>query len=283
MSKSRTLHALIRGAYSRLSEADRRVADLILNFPGGLPGYSGSDLARMASTSNATVSRFVRKLGFADFEEMRRRARAEMESGTPVYLIGRSTIEGEGDLLDRHAETAIDNIRRSAASIDREDFGAMIEAVASARRVWIAGFRHGYAIANYLRWSLAHARSEVHLLPASGDTLGEHLVDMSSDDVLIVLAFRRRVPAIAALCQFAADTKVAVAILTDPGLVEDHSATWLFPIFCQTRGPIDDHAAALVMAHAITESVIAKLGSAARDRFANIDSVHDALDELKPR
>ena len=109
MSKSRTLHALIRGAYSRLSEADRRVADLILNFPGGLPGYSGSDLARMASTSNATVSRFVRKLGFADFEEMRRRARAEMESGTPVYLIGRSTIEGEGDLPgstcgDRHRQ-----------------------------------------------------------------------------------------------------------------------------------------------------------------------------------
>jgi DNA-binding MurR/RpiR family transcriptional regulator len=90
MSNSRTVHGLIRGAYHRLSEANWRLADLILNFPAGLLGYSRTELACMASTSNATVSRFVRKLGFADFEEMRRRAREVLESGTPVYLLDRS-------------------------------------------------------------------------------------------------------------------------------------------------------------------------------------------------
>jgi len=276
----RALHGLIREAYETLSPADCRLADLILNFPGELPSYSASELARMALTSKAAVSRFVRRLGFANYEEMRRRAREELESGTPVYLIGQGPPGNAVDLLDRHAKAAAENIKQTAAAVDRVDFAALIDRIATARQVWIAGFRHGFAIANYLRWSLAHTRSDVRLLPAAGDTFGEHLVDLGPDDVLVVVALRRRVPAIAALTKLAAQAGAPVAVITDPGMIDTQHITWTLRIFSQTRGPVDDHASVLMIAHAITEHVIARLGPLARDRFARIDGIHEALEEL---
>jgi DNA-binding MurR/RpiR family transcriptional regulator len=279
-TETRSLHGLIGASYDALSPVDRRLADLILNFPAGLVGYSASELARMASTSNAAVSRFVRRLGFANFDEMRRKAREEAESGTPVYLLGRSDIDADGDVLDRHATTAMENIRQTAAGIERKQFREFTDRVRTARRVWIVGFRHGFAIATYLRWSLLHARDDVRLVTFAGDTFGEHLVDLNAEDILIVMAMRRRVPAIFKLTRLARDKGAQIALILDPGAVDGQIATWVFRIASHAQGPIDDHAAALMFAHAITEQVIAAVGPSARDRFAQIDAIHENLGEL---
>src|SRR5512137_1810400 len=97
-----TLQALVRDAYAACSPVERRLADLILNFPGELPGYSASELAAMAETSNAAVSRFVKRLGFQSYEDMRRRAREERESGAPLYLFGRGRANSVSQGLERH-------------------------------------------------------------------------------------------------------------------------------------------------------------------------------------
>src|SRR5688500_1941887 len=82
--------ALLRSKYAALSPSERRLADLILNFPGELAGYSASELARMAKTSNSSVTRLVRRLGLQNYEDLRRRARAERDAGAPLYLIDHS-------------------------------------------------------------------------------------------------------------------------------------------------------------------------------------------------
>jgi DNA-binding MurR/RpiR family transcriptional regulator len=280
LSERRSLHGLISETYEELSPADRKLADLILNFPAGLPGYTASELAQMASTSNAAVSRFVRRLGFSNFEEMRLRAREEAESGTPVYLLGRAEDAGGADLLERHAATATDNMIRTAAAIDKSAFAAAAERVATARKVWIVGFRHGHPIAAYLRWSLSHARRDVHSLPLAGETFGEHLIDLEPSDVVIVFAIRRRVPAVSHLLRYVAKRGASTIIVADPGMLDVANAAWVLRVYTQTSGPIDDHASALMLAHALTEQVIALLGGEAKSRFAAIDSIHEFLGEL---
>src|ERR1700738_5273100 len=117
--RSVSIHALVRAGYALLAPTERRVADLILNFPGELSGYSASELARMAKISNATVTRFVRRLGFQNYEEMRHHARAEREAGAPLYLLdgafadpangfvggGPRRVKALARLIDRHADT----------------------------------------------------------------------------------------------------------------------------------------------------------------------------------
>ena len=64
----------VQGAYPELSGRERRVAELVLESPGDICMYPASELARLAGVSNSTVTRFVRRVGFDSYEEMRRSA-----------------------------------------------------------------------------------------------------------------------------------------------------------------------------------------------------------------
>jgi DNA-binding MurR/RpiR family transcriptional regulator len=279
-----SLHARVRLAYGQMPPAERRLGDLILNFPGELAGYSGSELAKMAETSSAAVSRFVRRLGFSSYEEMRRQAREEKGAGSPLYLIdhnfGASRDASPAESIDRYVGRFIDNLRSTFSALDHEALNHLADSVAKARRVFVVGFRHSFYLAGHLCWSLAHARADVHLLPRGGETLGESLVDVGPGDVMLLIALRRRVAAIQKIIAAVRANETKVAIVCDPGMVDTAGAEWVIRCQSSSRGVIDDHCSALAISHALTELVLARDPARTRERLAEIDEIHKEFEEL---
>ena len=68
----------------------------------------------------------------------------------------------------------------------------MVDAIAQARRVAIIGYRHSHTVATMIRRELIQVRSDVMLLPAPGDTIGEYLADLNAKDLAIVIGLLRR-------------------------------------------------------------------------------------------
>ena len=61
----RSFLSRVRHILPDLSPAERKLGELVRDFPGELASFSASELADLAAVSNATVSRFVRRLGYA--------------------------------------------------------------------------------------------------------------------------------------------------------------------------------------------------------------------------
>lgn len=57
--------------YGSLSDAERRIADFILQGGGTISSLTAGEIARGSNTSNTTVSRFVRALGYDSFAQLR--------------------------------------------------------------------------------------------------------------------------------------------------------------------------------------------------------------------
>ena len=150
--------------------AERVLADTLLNFPGELASYSATELASISNVSNSAVSRFVRRLGFSGYDEMRRRARHELENGAPLYLLGQAASDAPEGLVERHVDTVVSNLRATFTLDTKNLVDTLAAAVAVAPQIWITGFRHGRPLAEYLRWSLLHARGRVHVFPSGGET-----------------------------------------------------------------------------------------------------------------
>ncbi|XOT94799.1 MurR/RpiR family transcriptional regulator, partial [Alcaligenes pakistanensis] len=74
-----------------LSPSERRLAEFALDFPGDLAGYSASELASLAHVSNATVTRFIRRLGYSNYEAARKQVRSEKKAGSPLLLAATET------------------------------------------------------------------------------------------------------------------------------------------------------------------------------------------------
>jgi len=103
--------------YPGLGPQEQLAADTILNHLGDLAVYNAAELARLSGVSKATVSRLFRRLGFADFNEVKEHTRALRSSGVPL-----ATRESDGG-LPTHAALEQRNLQRLFESIDETRLG----------------------------------------------------------------------------------------------------------------------------------------------------------------
>jgi DNA-binding MurR/RpiR family transcriptional regulator len=133
----------IRALLPSLAPAERRVAERVLADPTAVAASTISALARAGATSETTVLRFCRAVGFAGFPALRlalatERGRSEADNGRELG----GDIVADDDLDDVVAKIAFADARaveETAEQLDLDALHAVIEAIVAARRVDIYG------------------------------------------------------------------------------------------------------------------------------------------------
>ena len=282
-SDMHAFEALIRDNYAQLPSSERRIADLILEFPGDVGAYSATELAGLAKSSKAAVTRLTRRLGFSSYEEARRSARNVREWGSPLYMLSQQTeavVPTDSKLKD-HLESDFKNMARTFDSLDSTEIDEVVEAIVKARRVWLIGYRNSHFLASYARWQFIQVRDHVTVLPSGGETLAEHIASMSQDDVVIIIGFRRRVPAMRRFMETVAARGVPMAYLTDPTVRETASlARWTLIAHVAGIDVFDSYSAALSLIHYMSTAVVTRTGAKGRKRLQNIEALHDQVKDF---
>jgi DNA-binding MurR/RpiR family transcriptional regulator len=243
-----------------------------------LASYSASELAALANVSNATVSRFIRRLGYENYDEARRHAREEKGSGSPLFLAALKP--SESGLVAAHEQLSHANLAATFNRISDPMVTEIAEAILAARKVRLVGYRNSYFLASYLRWQLIQVREYTSVIPGAGETVGEYLAGISDLDCLLVFALRRRVPQIARIVEHAAKVGAKTLYITDQALVDPIRVSWLIRCETQAPGPLDNHVAVLGFCHLLAARVLELAGPAGRRRLAAIEAAHSALEEL---
>jgi DNA-binding MurR/RpiR family transcriptional regulator len=271
--------ARIRDATPNMHRSELRLAEAILHFPGQIASYTATELAQMAGVSNATVTRFVRKIGYASLVEARQAVRAEQAAGTALLRVDREGAPSDGQIA-RHLDQSHGNLEHSLARLDEAEVGALVSAMIDADRLWLVGFRAGQAFARYLAWQVMQVRSNVFTLPRDGETLSESLAGIGKGDCVIVFALRRPPKQVDALLAVLGDTGAETALIGDlPGL-EGMPARWRLPCSTAGAGPLFDHVGVMALCGLLASSAIERAGAAGRERLRVIENIHDSLDEL---
>ncbi|SFH93075.1 transcriptional regulator, RpiR family [Collimonas sp. OK307] len=282
-SSAAALSTRIQQHLSQLPQAEKRLADMILESPGHMASYSASEISKMAGVSNATMTRLVQRLGYQNYDQMRRLARQGQDWGSPLYLLDRpeqNTAEDGADLYEQHIASSTQNIRGTFAGISPTLINEIGKKIATARQVRIFGQRNNYFFASYLRWQFIQFRSNVYVLPVSGETIAEYLVGLEPEDLFIVFGLRRRNPLLADLIAAVSSFGVKTLLITDSSNRGDLGADWVLK--CDTKSPIplDNHTAVMALCHVLSAQVIEKVGNAGRQRLVKIEELHAALREL---
>ena len=139
----------IRETYEALPHGERKLAELILEMRGDLAAYSATELAARSGVSKATAARLVRRLGYADFHEMRQQARNHYHNGSPLAEL--SNTLGLEATLAQHLAHDVAGLTRTIETIPAGDVQAAVDILAGAQRVIVVGFRNSYAPAFYAR------------------------------------------------------------------------------------------------------------------------------------
>ena len=278
-----SLQGRIHATYGQMPAAERKMADLILDFPGDVAAYSATELSTLAGVSKAAATRFFQRLGFASFEEARRQARDAKQWGSPLYL--HSKDDGPSDLsadLGRYLDEEVAALRSTFEGLDSRMLEQITGRILSARRLWLLGFRNSHYVAAYARWQFIQFRRDVFLLPSTGETLGEYLADMDGEDLVIAVGVRRRVRGLRKVMELAAGRGAQILYITDPTARRSaEPATWT--ITCQVAGSFlfDSYAAPFSILRFLAIEAFGRAGKAGREHLEAIERHHEDLKEFE--
>lgn len=289
-SISQSFLGRVRDALADLHPTERRLAEFVLDFPGEIAAYSATELAKLANVSNATVSRFIRRLGYRSYDDARRSVRMERRTGSPLFLAAGPNVGGQPP--NAHIEQAQENLRRTFARVSDAEIERIAKAMLKARKVWIIGFRTSRSFATYLRWQTIQVIENVLVVPSAGETLGEHLASMTANDLAIVFGLRRRPAHMELLLGRMIEAGVKLLYVTDAHAAPQPKTavgsekglkpklTWHIRCESVAPGPLDNHVAVMALCHLISNKVIELSGAAGRRRLTAIEAGHEALHEL---
>ncbi|MFE3838191.1 MurR/RpiR family transcriptional regulator [Pseudogemmobacter sonorensis] len=269
---------LVRAALPDLHPAERRLGQFLFDFPGEISSYDAQELARLAGVSKATVSRFVRRLGFPSYEEARRAAREEGRTGSRLYL-GHAADGGGLDMTTQIEEERA-NLEWTFRRISPESLDRLAGAILSARRVWVIGHRISASFASYLSWQLVKLVDDIVTVPQAGESMGEHIARIRPDDLVLHFALRRRAAGTDRIIEEIARTGAAIALITDEGVVPRDDLGWHFLCQTGTRSAQFNHGAVLALCHQIMIRTSAAAGAQARMRLRRIEALNEALGDL---
>ncbi|APX91997.1 DNA-binding protein [Halomonas sp. 1513] len=280
-AKKPSFVSLVKTALPSLHPSERRLAEFILTFPGELASYTATELAGLAGVSNATVTRFIKKLGYRSFEEARQHVRDNREEGAALLRVaGRKQAAGD-DLLHRHIHQAVKNLDHASQHLSQAMLDEVASAMLAARRVWVMGFRSSHAFAEYLNWQILQVMEHTALLPRAGETLAESLVSITPDDCVILFGLKRRTSDLDAVLAQLERGAAKVLYITDESAPSNERVRWHAVCRTAAPGPLFNHVAVLSLCHFLATRVIELSGAEGRRRLTGIEAIHEALDELQ--
>lgn len=156
----------------------------------------------------------------------------------------------------------------------------LAEALIAAPRVWFIGFRAGQPFAQYLGWQTLQVLGNVSVLPRAGETLAESLASLSSKDVVVLVALRRRPQILTAVVEAADHVGAALAVIEDRPTAETADARWQLTCVTSANGPLMNHVGTMAICNLVAARTIALSGASGRSRMAAIEDGHRRFDEL---
>ena len=276
-----SLQARIQQHYDDLPNSERKLADLILDFPGEVAAYSATELAELAGASKAAVTRLTRRLGYDSFEEARIAARAAQTWGSPVYLLNKNR-HGEAffERLQGRLDQDMGNLKRTFEGLDEKAIADVVNGLAAARRIWCLGYRNSHFLAGYARWQFIQVRGDVHLLPAAGETMAEYMAELQPDDILFIVGFRRRVPELSRAMTIAAGIGARVVFVTDPTAGHEAQATWTLRCEVRCNELFDSYVSAISLLHFLSVALVERTDHAGREYLTRIEALHEELHDF---
>lgn len=215
---NRDILAVIQENIHTFSKGQKKIANFILESYDKAAFMTASRLGKKVGVSESTVVRFAAELGYDGYPDMQKSLQKMIRNRlTSVQRIEVTNDRlGDQDLLSMVLQSDIEKIRVTLEELDRENFEKAVDAIVSARKIYIIGVRSSAAIASFLHFYFNLIFENVYLVSANTSSeVFESLLRVGEGDVVIGVSFPRYSSRTVQAMSFARDRKATTVAITD--------------------------------------------------------------------
>lgn len=274
----------VRARINTLPPTMRRVARFMEQNRVEVVGRSAAELAAALQTSDATVVRTARALGYARLAELKRSLTKELSNGTPVKNFQR-TVQSAGADTRRATLRSIEAAQSAAVSLSEPEMldriQRMIEMLAQSDRIVLFGIGPTAHLVGYAALQLRRLGRAVLVLDVTGRALADAMLELRPGDALLLMSYGRPYAEVLAVVEDALMQGLPIALITNTS--DSPLAGKAHEVIALPRGGA--HGMALgapsfICVEAITVGLSLRAPEEADKRLRRLEQLRSSIDRL---
>ncbi|WP_033154164.1 MurR/RpiR family transcriptional regulator [Pseudobutyrivibrio ruminis] len=218
MATTTDLISKINENYGRMSKGQKLLANYIIDNFDKAVFLTAAKLGDIIGVSESTVVRFASFIGYKGYPEFQQAleemVRTKLNTTDRIELTN-GGIEQNGVLRSVLSADAL-KVKNTMESIDEAAFENAVEAINSARRIYIVGLRTCAPLASFLAFYLNMIFDNViNLQTSSTSELFEQMIHIGEEDCIIGISFPRYSMRTLKALEFANNRRANVVTITD--------------------------------------------------------------------
>ena len=139
----------VQKRYQFLTDNQKKVAEWFLAKGHEAAFLTTAQLARQAKTSEATIVRFARALGFQGYPDLQKELQRDIKNElSPPKALRDSILKEHGqDIYSKVFEIEYQNLKRTRESNSNKIIDQAVKEIIKAKRVGVTGFRSSHSVA----------------------------------------------------------------------------------------------------------------------------------------
>ena len=269
----------IRNLYSTFSKGQKKIANAILHDYDKAAYMTAAKLGAFVGVSESTVVRFANELGFEGYSEFQRAVQELVRTRlTPNQRIEITKKRmGSGDILENVMEADINKIRYTMETLDRDAFYNSVNAILSAKNIYVMGARSTEPLAKVLQYNLSLILDNVKFItPTSIAEVFEQMISISEEDLLIAFSFPRYSSKMVSAVKYAKQNNANVVVFTDsPASPLAEYADCLLTAQSDMASFMDSLVAPITIINAIIVEITNRREKEITERFDRLEKLWD--------
>ena len=276
--------ARVEGVLRDLAPAEQRMARFFIEEKQAVLLKSAAEIAQSAGTSDATVVRTARSLGFDGLSALRQALLSDL-TGTPspARRLAR-TLDETGDDAEAALRHVVDIHENALAALRRPEvaagFSRSVDILAAAPRRHVFGVGPSGALAEYAALQFNRIGLPTAALSASGVGLADRLLWIGAGDAVLMMAYAPLYREVEVVLDHAMQRNASVVLVSDTlgPLVSDKVAE-ILPV---PRGKADHlamHGGTMVLIEALIIALAGKRSAVAFDTLEQLSALRGSIDK----
>ncbi|GAB6100501.1 MurR/RpiR family transcriptional regulator [Halanaerocella petrolearia] len=198
-----------------LSKSEKKIANFFCKNIKSIPSMTLKDLAQNIEVSIATISRFCKSLGFVGFKDFKNHLKKSFEI-TPADKMKSILKEIDEDKITPSIlNKSINYLKNTHAQLSEEEFNQAVNALIAAKNIYLFAPGPSSGIAELLSYRLQRFHLNIHKMKPSGKGLLESLINLTSEDVIVIFGFFNFSPEIKIILDYAKKINFTTILITD--------------------------------------------------------------------
>ncbi len=218
MKAEQSIIELILEKKEKLSKGHKKIAEFVMERTEEATFMTAAELGKALDISESTVVRFADKLGLGGYPELQDKLQEYVRGryyngGAPEF--SKTTMEKWG-VIATVLRSDMQRIHDTLEELNAESFASAVNAIMSAKHVYIVGLRNSAPLASFFYFYLNMLRRDVILLDTTSSTeMFEQMIRIDEEDVFVAISFPRYSMRTLKAMEFAKDRRAKVIAITD--------------------------------------------------------------------